>query len=174
MLKNTNTKIIHRIFAADDKEAVGNTVMLKEEQKDFLSNLPAGRAVYFTTGTEKAVQIQIKSSTDTSAAPPSDDEIRLAATKYYLDHYRIGLHMGLELFSKKPTAKQFACIRELNNGLINTWNIEYLDCKKKLSADTLADIKRIVDIIGAECLCNYMTRYENVHELRKYIIRKFM
>ena len=81
--------------------------------------------------------------------------------------------MGLELFSKKPTAKQFACIRELNNGLINTWNIEYLDCKKKLSTETLADIKRIVDIIGADCLCNYMLKYENANELRKYIIRKF-
>nr|MCR5111391.1 hypothetical protein [Ruminococcus sp.] len=174
VLKNTNTKIIHRIFAADDKEAVGNTVMLKDEQKDFLSNLPAGRAVYFTTGTEKAVQIQVKSSTDTSADPPSDDEIRTGAIKYYLDHYRIGLYMGLELFSKKPTAKQFACIRELNNGLINTWNIEYFEYKKKLSADTLADIKRIVDIIGAECLITYMIRYENANELRKYITRKFM
>lgn len=46
VLKNTNTKIIHRIFAADDKEAIGNTIMLKDEQKEFLSNLPAGRAVY--------------------------------------------------------------------------------------------------------------------------------
>ncbi len=174
VLKNTNTKIIHRIFAADDKEAVGNTIMLKEEQKDFLSNLPTGRAVYFTTGTEKAVQIQIKSSTDTSAKPPSDDEIRTSAIKYYLDHYRIGLYMGLELFSKKPTARQFACIRELNNGLINTWNIEYLDCRKKLSAETLADIKRIVDVIGIECLCNYMFRYEKVTELLMYIRITFM
>ena len=66
VLKNTNTKIIHRIFAADDKEAVGNTVMLKEEQKDFLSNLPTGRAIYFTTGTDKAIQIQINRETDTS------------------------------------------------------------------------------------------------------------
>lgn len=173
VLKNTNTKIIHRIFAADDKEAVGNTVMLKDEQKDFLSSLPAGRAVYFTTGTEKAVQIQIKSSTDTSAEPPSDDEIRPGAIEYYLDHYRIGLYMGLELFSEKPTKKQFNCIRELNNGLINTWNIEYLECGKKLSAETLADIKRIVDIIGAECLDSYMKRYENTNELRKYIMRKF-
>lgn len=172
VLKNTNTKIIHRIFAADDKEAVGNTVMLKDEQKDFLSNLPAGRAVYFTTGTEKAVQIQIKSSTDTSAEPPSDDEIRTGAIKYYLDHYRIGLYMGLELFSEKPTEDQFDCIRELNNGLVNTWNIKYLKSGSKLSADTLADIKRVVGIIGAECLDKYMKRYEKANELRKVIIRK--
>ena len=174
VLKNTNTKIIHRIFAADDKEAVGNTVMLKDEQKDFLSNLPAGRAVYFTTGTEKAVQIQIKPSTNTSAAPPSDDEIRKGAVAYYLEHYSIGLYMGLELFSRKPTEQQFSCIRELNNGLINTWNIEYLECSKKLSTETLSDIKRIVDTISAECLCNYMIRYENANALRKYIIRKYM
>lgn len=77
--------------------------------------------------------------------------------------------MGLELFSKKPTAKQFDCIRELNNGLISTWNIEYINCEKELSADTLADVKRIVDIIGAECLTEYMKSHEKANELRKHI-----
>lgn len=172
VLKNTNTKIIHRIFAADDKDAVGNTVMLKDEQKEFLSNLPAGRAVYFTTGTEKAVQIQIKPSTNTSADPPSDDEIRQGAAGYYIEHYNIGLYMGLELFSEKPTIEQFECVRELNNGLINIWNIEYLECDKKLSSETLADVRRIVDIIGETYLNKYMLRYEKTDELRKYIIRK--
>lgn len=35
VLKNTNTKIVHKIFAEDDKEAIGNTISLSKEQKDF-------------------------------------------------------------------------------------------------------------------------------------------
>lgn len=174
VLKNTNTKIIHRIFAGDDKEAVGNTVMLKDEQKDFLSNLPAGRAVYFTTGTEKAIQIQIKSSTDTSAEPPSDDEIRRSVAPYYLEHYQKGLYMGLELFKEKPTTEQFECIRKLNQGLVNIWNIEFTDNFGTLPAETSETIKSVIDIIGVECLGNYMNRYEKAAKLYKYIIRKFM
>ena len=174
ILKNTNTKIIHRIFASDDKEAVGNTVMLKEEQKDFLSSLPAGRAVYFTTGTEKAIQIQVRPVTDTSSVPPTDYEICRCAVEYYIEHYWTGLYMGLEFFSSKPSVSQFECIRELNNGLINTWNIEYIEFSGRLSPETTADIKRIVDIIGAECLIDYMNRYEKANKLRKYIIRHFI
>ena len=174
VLKNTNTKIIHRIFAADDKEAVGNTVMLKDEKKEFLSNLPAGRAVYFSTGTEKAIQIQIKPSTNTSAEPPSDEEICKSVYSYYLENYKKGLYMGLELFEKMPTGEQFECIRELNGGLVNLWSIEFTENDGTLSAETKQDIQRISDTIGAECLANYMLRYEKAGKLRKYILRYFM
>ncbi len=50
ILKNTNTKIVHKIFAQDDKEAIGNTIVLNKEQKEFLSNLEIGRAIVFTEG----------------------------------------------------------------------------------------------------------------------------
>ena len=174
VLKNTNTKIIHRIFAADDKEAVGNTVMLKDEQKEFLSNLPTGRAVYFSTGTEKAIQIQIKPSTNTSAEPPSDEGICRSVYSYYLENYQKGLYMGLELFEEMPTDKQFECIRELNGGLVNLWSIEFAENDGTLSAETRQDIQRIADTIGAECLANYMICYEKANGLRKYIVRCFM
>lgn len=173
VLKNTNTKIIHRIFAADDKEAVGNTIMLKDEQKDFLSSLPAGRAVYFTTGTEKAIQIQVSPSTNTSVAPPSNDEVRSNAAGFYFDHYRLGLYMGLELFKEKPTDEQFECIRKLNDGLVNVWDIEYTENSGKLSEQTENQIRQIIANIGAECLGNYMNNYENAAKLYKYIIRHF-
>lgn len=173
VLKNTNTKIIHRIFASDDKEAVGNTVMLKDEQKDFLSNLPAGRAVYFTTGTEKAIQIQVDQSTDTSSVTPTNEEISSSATKYYIDNYKKGLYMGLELFNDKPTIEQFNCLKELNNGLVNTWNMEYSDSNKNLTEDTKKNIKQICDLIGTEILLSYINKYENVQLLYKYIQRHF-
>lgn len=54
VLKNTATKIVHKIVAKDDKEAMGNTMMLNDEQKSFLSNLLPGCAVIFTEKWHKA------------------------------------------------------------------------------------------------------------------------
>ncbi len=51
VLKNTNTKIVHRLFAIDDKEAIGNTMALTDEQKNFLSRLEVGRQFYLTRAT---------------------------------------------------------------------------------------------------------------------------
>ena len=44
VLKNTNTKIVHTIFAQDDKDAIGGTMSLTKDQRVFLSNLKRGRA----------------------------------------------------------------------------------------------------------------------------------
>lgn len=118
VLKNTNTKIIHRIFAADDKEAIGSTIMLKDEQKEFLSNLPAGRAIYFTTGTDKAIQIKIDRETDTSEQAPTNAEVRNSVLAYYRVNYKRGLYKGLELFDTEPTEEQFARIRKMDSELL--------------------------------------------------------
>ena len=83
VLKNTNTKIVHRLFAQDDKEAVGNTMALKEEQKEFLSNLNAGRAIMFSDNYGQALQVQIKADTSTENAPLADEELTCAAFDYY-------------------------------------------------------------------------------------------
>lgn len=48
ILKNTNTKIVHKLFARDDKDAIGDTIALSDEQKTFLSKLPTGRAIIFS------------------------------------------------------------------------------------------------------------------------------
>ena len=42
VLKNTNTKIIHKILARDDKEAVGDTMLMDDKQKEYLSALSVG------------------------------------------------------------------------------------------------------------------------------------
>ncbi|OLO25679.1 hypothetical protein BTR23_24200 [Alkalihalophilus pseudofirmus] len=47
VLKNTNTKIIHRLFAKDDKEVIGDTMLMDEKQKQFLSSLHVGEAIIF-------------------------------------------------------------------------------------------------------------------------------
>ncbi|MFW6016579.1 MAG: ATP-binding protein, partial [bacterium] len=47
VIKNTNLKIVHRMFARDDREVIGNSIGLDDEQIDDLINLDEGQAVVF-------------------------------------------------------------------------------------------------------------------------------
>jgi len=58
--KNTNTKIIHKIFAKDDKEVIGNMINLNENQKSYLSNLRVGEAIIFSQGWMKCIHTKIE------------------------------------------------------------------------------------------------------------------
>lgn len=178
VLKNTNTKIIHRIFAADDKEAVGNTVMLKDEQKEFLSSLPAGCAVYFSTGTDKAIQIQIKQSTDTSQSVPTNDEIRKSVIAYYCKEFSRGLYSGLEIFPNEPTEEQFLCIEKLNWSLTAKWIKDFkANNGVRVGAECHEEISGVIRMIGIDTLIKYLrVNPANVHfaeELYKFVVRKF-
>ena len=97
VLKNTNTKIVHKLFAQDDKEAIGNTMALEKEQKEFLSNLVPGRAVVFTQGLTKAIQVQVTEKTHTTGVPEvNPQEIRDLAVNYYYNCRKRGVLRGLE------------------------------------------------------------------------------
>lgn len=75
VLKNTNTKIIHRLFAADDRHAIGETVGLDDEQKHFLTMLQTGEAVVYSAGWHEAVRVSIHKGNDTSAAQIKEEHI---------------------------------------------------------------------------------------------------
>lgn len=76
VLKNTNTKIIHKILAKDDKEAVGDTMLMDEKQKEYLSALNVGNAIIFTENTDKPVHVNIKPISDTSEQQVEDNLVR--------------------------------------------------------------------------------------------------
>lgn len=50
VIKNTHTKIVHRLFAEDDRRAMGETMMMNEDQRTFLPNLGTGEAAVFCGG----------------------------------------------------------------------------------------------------------------------------
>lgn len=109
VLKNTNTKIVHKLFAKDDKEAIGNTMALEDEQKDFLSYLEPGRAIVSTQGMNKPVQIQIKQLENISTTESDiveKEEIRKNSLMYYKKNYKKGIIQGLELFEKEPSLEE--------------------------------------------------------------------
>jgi hypothetical protein len=66
VIKNTNIKIVHRLFAADDRHAIGDTMGLNERQKDFLPLLQQGQAVVYCGGWHAPVLTQVIQGADTS------------------------------------------------------------------------------------------------------------
>ncbi|WP_337102113.1 ATP-binding protein [Paenibacillus sp. YIM B09110] len=104
VLKNTNTKIVHKLFAQDDKEVIGNTMALQEEQRNFLSHLDVGRAIVFTQGWSKAVQVAIEPATDTTSETNiAEAELREQALLVYQSQCKRGVLPGLELYADKPS-----------------------------------------------------------------------
>ncbi len=83
VLKNTNTKIIHRLFARDDKEAVGDTMLMDDKQKEYLSALSVGEAIIFTENTDKPVQLKIEPISDTNEAEISNSFVKKNFDKYF-------------------------------------------------------------------------------------------
>lgn len=76
VLKNTNTKIIHKILARDDKEVVGDTMLMDDKQKEYLSALAVGEAIVFSEQTDKPVHVKISRKTDTNEQQIEDGLVR--------------------------------------------------------------------------------------------------
>lgn len=105
ILKNTNTKIVHKLFAEDDKEAIGNTMSLASEQKNFLSSLNTGRAIVFSQGWDKALQVQIKRTTNTTGDRYVEDH---ELTERIIDFYQgNNIILGLKYLDRKATQEEF-------------------------------------------------------------------
>ncbi|WP_217525350.1 ATP-binding protein [Vibrio metschnikovii] len=139
VLKNTNTKIIHKLLAQDDKEAVGNTMALSDEQKDFLSHLEPGRVIVSSSGMSKPLQVQIKELVSTTTEQEVDPaDIRHIALQYYAETYSSGVIQGLELLERKPSATDIADF--LQGAVAESW---YLAVgKAKDSKDLIGYIHR--------------------------------
>jgi hypothetical protein len=63
VIKNTAVKIMHRLPAADDREAVGATTNLTERQSQFLVTLPPGTAAVFTDGMDQPILVRMPDGT---------------------------------------------------------------------------------------------------------------
>ena len=63
VIKNTAVKIMHRLPAADDREAVGATMNLTDRQSQFLVTLPPGTAAVFADGMDQPVLVRMPDGT---------------------------------------------------------------------------------------------------------------
>jgi hypothetical protein len=67
-VKNTAVKIVHRLPAADDREAVGATMNMTDAQSRYLVTLPPGQAAVFTDGMDYPVLATMPDGTAREAA----------------------------------------------------------------------------------------------------------
>ena len=141
VLKNTGTKILHKLFARDDKDAVGDTMALSDKQKNSLSNLLPGQAVIFSGGWKKPVSVMISQSE--SLCTEDDDidphRVKEAGRTYWEGHP--------ELFSpgvvgRKWKLEDLVRINDIGKRLIRTLKNDKSDpsqllgeMKKLLGAD---------------------------------------
>jgi DNA helicase HerA-like ATPase len=77
VVKNSALKIMHRLPAADDREFVGATMNLNEQQSRYVVTLPPGRGVVHADGMDRPILVDVETSdadveleADAYAAPP--------------------------------------------------------------------------------------------------------
>jgi len=88
VLKNTNTKIIHKLFSKDDKDSVGDTMALDEKQRNYLSYMMPGECVVFSQGWKKPVNVQVDKIEDAGTDEPdiADKDVCKNGRKYWIEH----------------------------------------------------------------------------------------
>ena len=59
VIKNTNLKIVHRIVAGDDRQVLGQTMNMDEQQRDMLSTLRVGQAAVFAEGDDRPILVAV-------------------------------------------------------------------------------------------------------------------
>ena len=150
ILKNTNTKIIHKLFAQDDKDVVGNTMALNDEQKSFLSNLPPGRAVMFSQGWTKAIQLQVDEKISAERDEVDVPEIRQAALEYYLEpeNLRRGVLRGIERINgiDKEILSNYLSLMQRGDLFLKTYQ-EYLKNSSAGERSRDDDVKKFTDFL---------------------------
>lgn len=179
VLKNTNTKIVHKIFAQDDKEAIGNTMALKDEQKNHLSYLASGRAIMMNPGLTKAIQVQIlrTKENDTERVPISDSVLRDRIILFYQKNYKKGILPGLERFDKEPSVETIklyldylypssTLVREYRS-LVQNWKVTDLLITELNEVKLKGNIKDISRIIC--CICHKSDALVQYPEIFDYV-----
>jgi hypothetical protein len=78
VIKNTALKIVHRLPAADDREAVGATMNLDEMQSRHVVSLPPGRAAVFTDGMDRPIRVEIPLGAERESADPPTGRVAIA------------------------------------------------------------------------------------------------
>ncbi|MBV9712664.1 MAG: ATP-binding protein, partial [Ktedonobacteraceae bacterium] len=81
VLKNTNLKIVHRLIAKDDRQSIGQTMNMNEEQQTHLGVLTPGMAAVYAEGADHAYLVQLENY-KRKIGPLTDHALRQMSMKY--------------------------------------------------------------------------------------------
>jgi hypothetical protein len=171
VMKNTNTKIVHRLFAADDRDAIGDTMSLNDEQKDFLPLLKEGEAIVYAGGWHAPVWVKVTKSQNTTGKVIDEDLIKTRGKQQLWQQRhrllpRLSAHEGwdeaalsdflrdgvsiLNRFLKLKTISDTDMIVKLHSVLqkrLLSWS-KRLDIDMQGLAGRLADL--LIDVVGVD------------------------
>lgn len=153
VLKNTNTKIIHKILARDDKEAVGDTMLMDDKQKEYLSALEPGHAVVFSEQTSKPVHVYVEKTTDTN-----EDEIDESLIKKQFDENREDfgtIYYDLEILQDYDT--YVATAKELR--------------KRTIDLESYENMKKVVQRISNQSGFSIKEIFKRFYKRRERMLR---
>ena len=159
VLKNTNTKIVHKIFAQDDKEAIGNTMALNDEQKEFLSNLETGRAIASNPNFIKPIQVQIaqlENVSTTKSAVIDSHILRDNILAYYKQNYKKGVVPSIEKAKINPDIN---LIEEALQYDFYALELEWLRRVKDSEKIVLSTIRQMIDRKKIPNNAKYLSEY---------------
>ena len=90
VIKNTHTKIVHRLFAEDDRRTMAEAMMMDQDQRDFLPNLKTGEVIVFCGGWHGPAHVAIDSGKlRTDGEPLIDDSLyRIFQDQLWRSRYR--------------------------------------------------------------------------------------
>lgn len=87
-VKQTNVKVLMRVTSKDDREEIGNTMDLNEEQMHQVVNFKTGHAYFYHEGEDRVRMIRMvnfKGEHDVEE-PPTDEELHELMAGYELSH----------------------------------------------------------------------------------------
>ena len=110
-VKQTNVKVLMRVTAKDDREEIGNTMDLNEEQMHQVVNFKTGHAYLYHEGEDHVRMIRMRNFKDEYQVeePPSDPELAAQMRGYELSHAAL-YHPFAECLGRCPT-----CDRRVRN-----------------------------------------------------------
>lgn len=144
ILKNTNTKIVHRIFAFDDKKALGNTMALEDEQSDFLSKLRVGEAIVFSGGFNKSVSVKINQSSKTTDKILDKELIKQSALEFYTQNAKSGILIGSDII-QNPTKDDILKLFELQKEGVKDLVNQIRQDETKINTYSQKELKKFID-----------------------------
>ncbi|EAJ6150828.1 ATP-binding protein [Campylobacter lari] len=174
VLKNTNTKIVHRIFAADDKKAIANTMALEDEQAEFLSKLDIGTAIVFSGGFSKAVAVKINQSSNTTSNELINEEIiQRNIYNFYAKNYKDGVILG-SAWLENADIKTIENLLNLQRRNIMKALKDHYDKKQKIAPKILENLKPIAQIFDLTFLARFFILENNLNESKLNIAYDFL
>lgn len=145
-LKNTNLKIVHRVVMEEDRQAIGRSMNMSDDQIEYLSSLRRGYAAVYAEGDNrpKLVHIPLVKSIGTLKRQDVIDTIRKNVESNIGDYaVSYDFHMGCTYCEEQCVWKDSVC------KMISGCNTKRKDALKKWLMESNYDISHLAGSITA-------------------------